>query len=313
MVPQCDIRVIVNPSSSAGKTSRRLHAISSLLERAFPGRCAFFLTRGPGDGIRLASEAADASPSMIVAVGGDGTIHEVVNGMMHAGGALPPLGIVSSGSGEGFALSASLPRSLEDQVELLRLGVPRKVDLGLITVRGANGALRSRYVVNEAQFGIGAAVVAATCRWRKRVGGLLGYGLATLAEVFRSPDRMVQLTIDGHEGTPQSILGLSVGNGERTGGGMTLTPCARIDDGRLDLLVIHGQSVPERLRSFPRIYTGAHARARGFSLRTFTVMEAESDENVPVAADGEMIGMLPASIRIIPGVFTMILPTAEGA
>jgi diacylglycerol kinase (ATP) len=313
MVPPRDIRVILNPASAAGKTSRRIRMICALLEGAFPGRCAIFLTRGPGDGVRLASEAAAASPSMIVAVGGDGTIHEVINGMMGAGGALPPLGIVSSGSGEGFALSASLPRSVTEQVALLLRGRTRVVDLGLITVRDDNGALRSRYVVNEAQIGIGAAVVAGTCRWRKRVGGLLGYGLATLAEVFHSSDRMVQLTIDGEKGAPQSILGLSVGNGERTGGGMSLTPGARIDDGRLDLLVIHGQRVHERLRSFPRIYTGAHARARGFSLRTFTVMEAESDEAVPVAADGEMIGVLPASLRIVPGVLTMILPTAEGA
>lgn len=250
---------------------------------------------------------------MIVAVGGDGTIHEVINGMMLAGGALPPLGIVSSGSGEGFALSASLPRSIEEQVALLRSGGTRRVDLGMITACGDAGESRSRYFANEAQVGIGAAVVAGTRRWRKRAGGLLGYGVATLAEVFRSPDRMLRLTIDGEATEPESILGLSVGNGERTGGGMSLTPGARIDDGRLDLLVIRGQRVAERLRSFPRIYTGAHAGARGFTLRTFTAMEVRSDDGVPVAADGELIGVLPASFRTVPGVFTMILPAAKGA
>ena len=94
---------------------------------------------------------------------------------------------------------------------------------------------------------------------------------------------------------------------------MSLTPGARIDDGRFDLLVIHGQSVTERLRSFPLIYTGAHAGARGFSLRNFTAMEVRSDDDVPVAADGELIGALPASLRLVPGVFQMILPTADGA
>ena len=187
------------------------------------------------------------------------------------------------------------------------------MDLGVITVQSARGAVRRRYFVNEAQIGIGAAVVAGTRRWRKRAGGLLGYGLATLAEILRCPDRMLQLTIDGNAAAPAAILGLSVGNGERTGGGMSLTPGARIDDGLLDLLVIHGQSLRERLVSFPGIYTGAHVGARGFSLRTFSVLDVRCADRVPVAADGESIGTLPASLGLAEGAIDMILPTVKGA
>jgi diacylglycerol kinase (ATP) len=221
-------------------------------------------------------------------------------------------GVLSSGSGEGFALSAGLPAGIENQITLLARGESRRVDLGLITATGPRGAISSRYFVNETQIGIGAAVVAGTRGWRKRAGGLLGYGLATLAEIVRCPNRRMQMILDSEATPPGSILGLSVGNGARTGGGMSLTPAARIDDGHLDLLMIDGQSVRERLRSFPRIYSGAHLRARGFSIRAVRTMEVFSDEEVPVAADGEIVGTLPTAIRVVPSAIQMILPTEEG-
>lgn len=315
MEPSYDIQVIINPASAAGRTSRRIRTVISLLERVFPGRCAFSLTRGPGDGIRLGARAVAGSAALIVAVGGDGTIHEVINGMMQAGDGIPRarLGILSSGSGQGFALSAGLPGRIEDQAGLLTGGKFRRVDLGVIAASGAAGKTIRRYFINESQIGIGAAVVARTTGLRKVGGGFLGYGLATISEILRCPNRIFRVTLDGRPMPPAPLIGLSVGNGARTGGGMSLTPAARIDDAHLDLLLIHGQSIPERLRSFPKIYSGAHVRTPGFSARTFTSLEARCEGDVPVAADGEIIGTLPSSIHIAAAAIDMILPTLNGA
>lgn len=315
MEPSHDISVIINPASASGKTSRKINAYTCLLERAFPGRCTYSFTQGPGDGVRLGAQAIVNSMALIIAVGGDGTVHEVVNGMLGTGGGElhARLGILSSGSGQGFALSAGLPPRIEDQVALLARGESRLVDVGAITARSPEGNVIGRYFINESQIGIGASVVARTTVRRKRAGGLLAYGLATLAEILRCPNRRFQLILDEAPPVSASLIGLSMGNGARTAGGMALTPAAEFDDALLDLLLIHHQGIPRRLRSFPRIYSGKHVHTSEFSVRKFTTLDVCCDDDVPVAADGEILGTLPATIRILPRALHVILPPSKGA
>jgi YegS/Rv2252/BmrU family lipid kinase len=315
MKPSADIRVIINPASAACKTARRIPAIVNSLESRFPGRCAIALTQGPGDAVRIAGEAVRSDISLVVAVGGDGTFHEVANGMLRAtGGKLPscPLGFVSSGSGQGFALSLRLPPTLEEQVRLLAEVPARAIDVGVVSVRPPAGEWSDHFFVNECQIGIGADVVRSTHRTGKAAGGLLGYGLATFSALFRSPNAEVWLTIDDGEELVSTVLGLAIGNGDLTGGGMALTPGAEPDDGVLNLLTIHGLSLAERLRSFPKIYSGAHIGARGFSYRAVKRCRLSGPVPLPVAADGEMIGRLPATISVLERTLLVIAPAHNG-
>jgi len=308
MEPKTDIRIVVNPASAAGKTYRRLPEIVRALERGLDRRCSFALTRSPGDALRLGAEAVASGTPVLIAVGGDGTIHEVVNGMMGASGGGPPgtaLGIVSSGSGQGFALSLGLPRDIGEQIAIIAGGRTRSVDLGLVTT-----APFRRYFINECQIGIGADVVRKTSRRQKTAGGLLAYGAATVSAIFSSRNVPLTLHLDGEHFPRSMVLGLSVGNGRLTGGGMSLTPLARLDDGLLDLLLIRGQSLASRLRSFPRIYTGGYLHDRRFSSRTFRHMEVCSSEPVAVAADGEIIGQVPCTVAIVPSALRLICPYA---
>jgi YegS/Rv2252/BmrU family lipid kinase len=311
MMPSADIRVIINPASAAGKTARRIPAIVEAIERRFPERCTFALTERPGDATRLADESVRSGSSLVVAVGGDGTVHEVVNGMMGAShGGIPSslLGVISSGSGRGFALSLRLPRTLEGQVDLIAECAGRPVDVGVVTTRGRDGRRHDHYFINECQIGIGADVVHGTRRMRKAAGGLLGYGLATFSALFRSPNADLSLTIDGREEPPSSILGLAVGNGDITAGGMSLTPGAEPDDGVLNMLTIHGQSLAERLRSFPKIYSGAHVGTRGFTYSTVKQCRVSGPRPLAVAADGELIGTLPCTISVLERALRVITP-----
>ena len=166
-----------------------------------------------------------------------------------------------------------------------------------------------RYFVNECQVGIGADVVRNTRTMRKRVGGLLGYGLATFSALFRSPNVPLSVLLDGNPVPGATFLGLCIGNGSRTGGGMALTPASRVDDGVLDCLVIHAQSLPVRFRSFPRIYTGGHIATPWFSCLPFRRLDVMGDGGVMVAADGEIIGRLPCSIEVVPNALHVIIPS----
>ena len=311
MKPPVDIRVIINPASAARKTTGRIYAIVASLEREFPGRCQVALTRAPGDAEELARRGVLDGVSLLVCVGGDGTLNEVINGMLAAaGGTLPEtsLGLISSGSGQGFAQSVRLPGVLQEQVGLLGARRARPVDLGAVTVEDGSEGQRTRYFINECQIGIGADVVRGSRKLGKSAGGLISYGLATVGAIFRSPNVDAALSIDGGQPEGSSLLGLCIGNGDLTGGGMSLTPGARVDDGLLNLLTIHGLSLGGRLRSFPRIYTGRHVTLPGFSHRTVRQCSVEGPVPLPVTVDGEEIGRTPCQIRIVERALMVILP-----
>ncbi len=315
MKPPADIRVIINPASAARKTARRIPAVVASLESRFPQRCIFALTRGPGDATRLAGEAVRNNSSIVVAVGGDGTFHEVANGMLRAAqGNVPscPLGFISSGSGQGSALSLRLPPTLDEQVRLIAECPARAIDVGVVTTLTRAGEESVHFFINECQIGIGADVVRDTPRMKKAAGGLLGYGLATFFALFRSPNAELSLAIDDGEEISSSVLGLAIGNGDLTAGGMALTPGAEPDDGVLNLLTIHGLSLADRLRSFPKIYSGAHVGARGFGYRAVKRCRVSGPMPLAVAADGEMIGQLPCTISVLERGLLVIAPAHQG-
>ncbi|HTY57347.1 MAG TPA: diacylglycerol kinase family protein, partial [Bacteroidota bacterium] len=221
MKPPVDIRVIINPASAARRTAGRISAIVTSLEREFPERCSIALTRSPGDAENLACRAVQEGVSLLICVGGDGTLNEVINGMLAAtGGTLPAtsLGLINSGSGQGFALSVRLPVTLQEQVGLLCRYPGRPVDLGAVTVHDASGVRRTRFFINECQVGIGADVVRGSRELGKWAGGLISYGLATVKAIFRSPNVEATLSIDGGPAEALSLLGLCIGNGDLTGG-----------------------------------------------------------------------------------------------
>ena len=315
MKPPADIQVIINPASAARKTARRIPAVVASLESRFPQRCAFSLTQGPGEAMRVAGEAVRNNSSLVVAVGGDGTFHEVANGMLRATrGKVPscPLGFISSGSGQGSALSLRLPRSLDEQVRLIAECPPRAIDMGAVSIITPSGERSVDFFINECQIGIGADVVRDTRRMKKAAGGLLGYGLATFVALFRSPNAELSLAIDDGEEISSSVLGLAIGNGDLTAGGMALTPGAEPDDGVLNLLTIHGLTLTGRLRSFPKIYSGAHIGTRGFGYRAVKRCRLSGRMPLPVAADGEMIGQLPCTISVLERAILVIAPAHYG-
>jgi len=306
-----DIQIIINPASAAGRTGRKLQVILRALEAAFPGGCNLCVTRDAGHATAMAANAVSAGAGMIVAVGGDGTINEVVNGMLSAsGGEIPAtlLGIINCGSGGGFAMSLGLPAGLDAQVRLLTDRSTRLVDVGLLSAPSGTSSPSTRYFVNECQIGIGADVVRRNSGALKPAGGFLGYGAATIAALFRTPNAPLRVTVDGEKLDEGELLGLSIGNGHRTGGGMCLTPEADLADGMLDLLVIRGQSLFARLRSFPRIYRGTHPGSSEFRLQKFHALEVDGPQTIGVAADGELIGGLPCAIAMVPRALRVIAP-----
>jgi diacylglycerol kinase (ATP) len=262
------------------------------------------VTERPGHARVSAERASAHGCELILAVGGDGTINEIVNGMLAGdkeSNTHVDLGIISCGTGHGLAQSLGIPPSIDRQAQIAAGNQTRCIDAARAGFQEVNGEHTTRYFINECQIGIGAAVVERVGSQQKRFGGLVAYGLGTLMLLKDHPNQTIRVTVDCNHPITQSFVGICVGNGARTAGGIRLTPLAQLDDGLMDVLYLHGQPFSRRLLLFPRVPSGRHIHSGHCSYFKARHITFSSDEHVPVAADGEMLGSLPCTIDIIPG------------
>lgn len=300
--------VILNPASSAGRTRRRQAEILAAIERHLGREFSLFVTKRPNDATSSARKASLLGAALIIAVGGDGTIQEVVNGLMRAGNPVerrPQLGIINAGTGHGFAQSLGLPAGLEDQCAAIAFGTVRRVDIGRATFKDRSGRRIERYFVNECQAGIGGRVVEKVQAGRKKLGGFLAFGLTTLTAALLCPNRSIRFSVDDGPEEEGQFVGIVAANGSVMAGGMRLAPQATVEDGRLDILFMHGQTRFERLRNFPKIYSGTHLGSPKFSCLRGRSISLGSEESVSFEADGEMFGRLPCRIDVLPSALEM--------
>jgi len=298
--------VVVNPAAGRRRARSRVRAALA----ADGAERTNVATRHPGEARSLARLAASGWADLVVAVGGDGTIHEVVNGLCDAR-RRAALGVVDCGTGSGFAESLGLPRSREAQVRLLARGRLGAVDLGRLACSNAEGDPVQRVFASECQVGIGAAICARLGRLGRCLGGRLGFRLTAMLTGLGHPMVPMEVTLD--EGPPRMLplLGVVVANGARTGGGMRLAPQARLDDGLLDVILIHAMSRIRRAGFLRRVYRGAHVDGIHCSARTVRRLRIRSSEAVPVAADGEVLGTTPFDVEVLPRALDVVMPGEE--
>lgn len=308
------IDVLFNPASSGGRTGRKKSRILGVLDRYLGLGYSFHVTERPREATSLAREAIRTGCELIVVIGGDGTIQEAVNGFFADGRPLNPscrLGIINAGTGHGFAQSMGFPSDLESQGAQIADGATRLVDIGRVFYSGRNGSSDERYFVNECQAGIGGEVVKKVHAGNKRLGGTLAFGLATLAAAWTYPNRRMTVSVDGAPPITGSFLAVVCANGKAMAGGMHLAPAAEVDDGFLDILFMHAQTRFERLRNFPKIYSGSHLGSPKFHCVRGRSVSLMSTENVAIEADGELLGCLPCRIEVLPSVLQVLARPAE--
>lgn len=270
--------VIINSKSAQGRTGR----LQSELRQRFSGDAEFVETQEGGHAEQLAYAAACGGYGTIVAAGGDGTIHEIANGILQAGNPQIRLGMLPLGSGNDYAAACGIPRNWQPALDFLRSGETHGVDVG--EVCDANG--RRQFFVNTLGLGL-SGEVAIESRSVRRCRGVLKYGLATLKVVARRR-RILHTTImlDDIRHSFRTMC-LFVALGQREGGGFVVAPQAEIDDGWFDCLHVSDLSVVAILRSLPCLIRGVipvHPSIRSFRCRT---MVLESDLPLVVHLDGE--------------------------
>jgi diacylglycerol kinase (ATP) len=298
--------VIVNPQSRSGRTGERIAELRQLLLEHV-GVFDFALTTGPGDATLLTQRALDAGAERILVAGGDGTVNEVVNGLLSAERERrPELGLLPLGTGRDFARTLQLGSDLGRILGNVAAGSRRRVDAGRVTCRDHNGREVSRCFLNIASIGLTAVSV----RWLEERGkqgkrGKLSYVASGLVGMATYAAPRVVVRAEGvvvHDGR-LSIA--AVANGQYFGGGMRVAPAARIDDCAFDLVIVPKLPLLRQLREFPRLMRGRHVDEPEVRVVRTQLVEAESHSEVWVEADGEPIGLLPARVELLEGAITL--------
>jgi diacylglycerol kinase (ATP) len=310
-----DTLVIVNPASAGGRTARDWPRVQRCLVDAgvdFEPR----MTSAAGDATRLAREALREGFARVVALGGDGTLNEVLNGFFDPETRQPVsseavLGMIPSGTGGDFRKSAGIPLAHAAACALLARGDSRLVDAGRVDYHGG-GAPGPRWFVNIADCGIGGDVVRRVNASRKSRGGTVTFLYHSLAALATFGSRMVRVDIDGEaiEGPMQSVV---VANGSYFGGGMRVAPGARLDDGLFDVVLTADHGLRRSLAGLPGLYKGRHVGRPGITVRRGRVVTVTPLEQRPVLFDveGEQVGRAPATLTCLPGAIRLCAPAHD--
>ena len=298
---------IVNPRSAGGATGQQWQKIERQLRGRLPPFDVAFTNR-PRHGTRLAADAVGRY-EVVVAVGGDGTVDEVINGLVDDTGAVRPdvaAGLIPLGTGADFARSLGIPRGLEQAAAVLAGGQRREIDIGRACFRAYDGSQAVRYFINEAEVGMGATVCAMVNRSSKRFGGIVTYLPAIVVVMLRYPARPVSFVVDGKP--PETIMldNAWIANGSHSGGGIRSAPRARLDDGLLDLVRVGHARPWERLRGLLKLRSGAFVELPQVDYQAVRRVEASADTAVPLEVDGEPVGTLPATFDLLPARLSVI-------
>jgi YegS/Rv2252/BmrU family lipid kinase len=297
-------KIIVNPYAGRWKAKAAIPAIECACEDIGLDY-DLVVTEGPEHGIELAREAALAGFSPIVSAGGDGSISEVVNGLVQAAGdeTAGPFGIIPLGSADDFADNLGLEKGVEGACRVIQQGVTRSVDLGCVN---------DRFFDNNSAVGLEPMVSITQIRM-KRVKGTPRYILAALMTILSHKPWHARLTWDDGEYEGPIAL-VSVGNTRRTGGTFYMTPRAEPDDGCLDFVFAGGLGRLRLLRLLPTTFDGSHVNRPEITYARTTKLTIECDPPTPIQADGELFERSATRIEysVLPQRLQLIVPAANG-
>ncbi|MBX3569195.1 MAG: diacylglycerol kinase family lipid kinase [Rhizobiaceae bacterium] len=308
------VGVIVNRVAGANRAGRLWGEVAARLE-GLPGPIEVVETKAVGDAARLAAGFTRNGVGLVVAVGGDGTVSEVVDGLMSArrdGATEVALAVVPAGTGSDFARGFRLGGTAAEIARRIAGGPERRIDVGLVSFTTPDGVPVRRHFVNIASLGLSGATVKAVnaARAGSRLPGKLLFLAHTVRELVRYRFQAVRIRVDGGAPISCDVALVAIANGRFFGGGMMIAPDARADDGLAEIVIVRGASKPSLIRDLRLIYSGAH---RGHPACTFLrgrTVEVEPLDGLErnralLDIDGECPGAIPAAFTILPRALTL--------
>lgn len=295
--------VIANPEAKHGETERLIPVVRQLLHN-LPHDMV--LTEYMGHAAEIAQAATGRD--LVVAVGGDGTVHEVLNGLMnHPADQRPALGLLPTGSGNDTRRMLGVPSDLAQAALTLGTGERRRFDVGM-----CNGV----YFNNSFAAGLDAKVTAKAVEYKAttRRSGLWLYMTALLHVLFHELDSFdLDVAFDGGVADSHDTLAVAVTNGRTYGGGFQINPDAQPDDGLFDVCIIDPFSLPEALVRLPFLVMGKHTKMKPVHMSRHEALIIECATPVPAQIDGELLLERRYEIELLPGAIEYVVPRRAGS
>ncbi len=248
---------------------------------------------------------------MLVVVGGDGSVHEVVNGLLAAGRAADvELAALPRGTGKDFVRSLRIPGKLPTAIAVAVGGRARTIDAGRATFVAWDGSPAEAYFANFAGAGISGAIARRANAGSKAAGGRVSFLVATVAVFAGWKSAAVTAKVDDATRSGQMVEVLAM-NGDYAAGGMWVTPDASPDDGRLDVLMIGDVTKADFVRTFPKIYRGRHLSHPKIEVLRGRAVDVSADVPLPIVLDGEQPGTTPARFELLPDALRVRVPRED--
>ena len=293
---------LVNPASANGSTAKRWPSLQQRArELGLDGEA--LLSEHPGHLTELARGAAGEG-RLLVVVGGDGTLNEVVNGLV---GTNAEIAVIPNGTGQDFGRTHEIPLRFDDAVRVALTGSPRAIDLGRAVYRAPGGEEPSRVFANVGSAGMSGAVARRANSMSKRLGGRATFYYALVREFVAWKNTEVTVSFDDGErrGRMHDVI---VANGRWHGGGMKLAPDAHPDDGLFDVVLIGDVSKLDFVTTSPKLYHGGHVGHHRVEVVRSPTLTIEAESPIPLELDGEVAGTTPARFEVIPGALRLRSP-----
>lgn len=296
--------VIVNPVSANGRTGRNWPRIAGELKNAglkFDTQ----ITSKSKEATQLARIALENGYRTIIAVGGDGTLNEVLNGFFEPDNGDPvnpaaSLGLISSGTGRDFIKTINYAEDIKRACRTLARNHTRTIDIAKVWYQDSEGKTASSYYINIAGMGMDGETVDRVNRTTKVLGGKISFLWGTIATLVQYRNRELTLEIDGVIRYHGQATMVAVANGQYFGGGMHIAPEARLDDGHFDIIIVDSMTKPEMIANLHRIYQGTHLSYPKVHLMRGKHVQAFSNQRVYLNVDGEQPGVLNAEFKLLP-------------
>lgn len=311
--------LVVNPRSQGGRTGRMLSELLRPIEARLGG-VDVAATERPRHAVELVETAALEGRETVVVMGGDGTLHEAVCGLVRARASakkLPRLGYVGQGTGGDFRRTLGIEHRLERYLDVIAAGHTRRIDVGAFTYRDHEGAPREAAFLNILSMGMGGLVDRYVAEHGRTMGGTTAYFLASARALVESRVGRLKLTLTDELGATRierlESRQLCICNGRYFGGGMHVAPMAVPDDGRFELVSLGAGSRLSFLVVSSGVYGAKHLGKPGvvhLSCRGVKVEleNAEVDASYLLDVDGEPLGRLPIEVELLPGAIEVLAP-----
>ena len=303
-----NILAIVNPSARLGRNRALVPTLTQAVEKAFP-HANVCLTGHPGHASAIAAQDGPAA-DLVLACGGDGTVHEVAEGLVLSG-SKTPMGVLGMGSGNDFARALHMPTSWRDAVATVENGRMEAVDTGAVTWQEA-GERQAGFFINALGVGFDAHTAVIAPAYKGYPFGT-GYTVAILKALgswvsggatIREGDRNGPVLFNGR------LMFATVGNAFDSGGGYTVNPGALISDGMLDPCVVEDISVLRSIMLLPKVRSGKHVDLDEVTYKRVRSLHIDTDRGLPVHADGEILSLQARDLQISlrPASLNVVVP-----